>query len=133
MALYILVNIGSGNRLLLDGTKPLPENVDLSSVRSRDIHLRAISQPSTERTQQAGQTDGRTDGQTDGYSDINHWKYLEDIGLETFLSKISLKSPRGQWVKFVYYEVHDSELLSADVQGPASVHVASSPNKYSCG
>ena len=47
MALQILVNTDSGNGLLPDGTKPLPEYMiydDLSSVRSRDNHLRAISQ-----------------------------------------------------------------------------------------
>ena len=38
------VNIGSGNGLLPDGTKPLPKfiNVDLSSVKSSDNHPRAI-------------------------------------------------------------------------------------------
>ena len=35
-----LVNIGSGNGLLLDGTKPLPEPI---SVGYSDIHRRAIS------------------------------------------------------------------------------------------
>ena len=45
MATKIWVNIGSGNGLLPDGTKPLPEpNVDLSSVKSSGIHLRAILQ-----------------------------------------------------------------------------------------
>ena len=35
----------SGNGLLPDGTKPLPEpNVDWWSVKSSDIHIRAISQ-----------------------------------------------------------------------------------------
>ena len=44
MATEIWVNIGSGNGLLPDGTKPLPEpNVDISSVRSSGIRLRAIS------------------------------------------------------------------------------------------
>ena len=40
------LNIGSGNGMLPDGTKPLPEpmNVDLSSVRLSDIHLWAILQ-----------------------------------------------------------------------------------------
>ena len=46
----IWVNTGSSNGLLPDGTKPLPEpidwltNVDWSSVKSSDNHLRAISQ-----------------------------------------------------------------------------------------
>ena len=44
MATEIWVNIGSGNGLLPDGTKPLPEPVDWSSVKSSDIHIRAISQ-----------------------------------------------------------------------------------------
>ena len=47
MATEIWVNIGSGNGLLPDGTKPLPEvrtNVDLPSVRSIGIHLSTISQ-----------------------------------------------------------------------------------------
>ena len=45
MTTEIWVNIGSGNGLLPDGTKPLPEpNVDLSSIRSSGIHLRAILQ-----------------------------------------------------------------------------------------
>ena len=40
MAKEIWVKIGSGNSLLPYGTKPLPKaNVDLSSVRSSDIHL----------------------------------------------------------------------------------------------
>ena len=43
MATEIWVNIGSGNGLSPDGTKPLPEpNVDWSSVKSSDIHPRAI-------------------------------------------------------------------------------------------
>ena len=43
MATWNWVNIGSGNGLLPDGTKPLPEPVDLSLVRNIDINLRAIS------------------------------------------------------------------------------------------
>ena len=43
-ALDILVNTGSGNGLLPDGTKPLPEPMLIYHVRSRDIRLRAISQ-----------------------------------------------------------------------------------------
>ena len=43
MATEIWVNIGSGNDLLPDGTKPLPEPM-LSKSKSRDIHIRAISQ-----------------------------------------------------------------------------------------
>ena len=51
MATEIWVNIGSGNGLVPSGNKPLHwTNVDLSSVRSSDIHLsassREISQPS---------------------------------------------------------------------------------------
>ena len=41
MAAEIWVDIGSGNGLLPDGTKPLPE--PMSSVRSKDIHLEEIS------------------------------------------------------------------------------------------
>ena len=41
MATEIWVNIGSGNGLLPDGTWT---NVDWSSVKSSDIHIRAISQ-----------------------------------------------------------------------------------------
>ena len=51
MATQIWVNMGSGNGLLPDGTKPLPEpmlNVNLSSVRSSDIYLRASSQDITQ-------------------------------------------------------------------------------------
>ena len=45
MATEIWVNIGSGNGLLPDGTKPLPEqNVDLPSVRSIGIYLSTILQ-----------------------------------------------------------------------------------------
>ena len=44
MMTEIWVNIGSGNGLLPDGTKPLPEPMlDLSSVRCHGIHLRALS------------------------------------------------------------------------------------------
>ena len=39
------VNIGSGNGLLPGATKPITwTNIDLSSVRSSDNNLRAISQ-----------------------------------------------------------------------------------------
>ena len=47
MAAEIWGNIDSGNGLLPDGTKPLPEvrtNVDLPSVRSIGIHLSTILQ-----------------------------------------------------------------------------------------
>ena len=44
MATEIWVNIGSGNGLLPDGAKPLPDHVDWSSRKSSDIHIRAISQ-----------------------------------------------------------------------------------------
>ena len=47
MATEIWVNIGLGNGLLPDGTKPLPEPMLIdhdSSVKSNDIHIRAISQ-----------------------------------------------------------------------------------------
>ena len=45
-AIYNLVNIGSGNTLSLDNTKPLPEPMltHRASVSSCDIHLRTISQ-----------------------------------------------------------------------------------------
>ena len=51
MAIEIWVNIGSANGLLPDGTKPLPEPMltdDWSSVRSSDIHTRAISEEVTQ-------------------------------------------------------------------------------------
>ena len=45
MATEIWVNIGSGNGLLPDGTQVITwANVDWSSVKSSDIHIRAISQ-----------------------------------------------------------------------------------------
>ena len=43
MAAGIYVNIGSGNGLLPDGTKNNWTIVDLSTLRSSDVHLRAIS------------------------------------------------------------------------------------------
>ena len=43
MATEIWVNIGSGNGFLPDGTKLLPD-IDWSSVKFSDIHIRAISQ-----------------------------------------------------------------------------------------
>ena len=43
MATEIWVNIGSGNGLLPDGIKPLPEPM-LTDYQSSDIHIRAISQ-----------------------------------------------------------------------------------------
>ena len=45
MATKIWVNIGSGNGLLPDGTKPLPEAMlTWSSLKSSDIHIRTILQ-----------------------------------------------------------------------------------------
>ena len=45
MATEIWVNIGSGNGLLPDGTKPLLKpDVDWSLAKSSDIHIRTISQ-----------------------------------------------------------------------------------------
>ena len=45
MATEIQVNIGSGNGLLPDGTKPLPEPMLTDHhLKSSDIHSRAISQ-----------------------------------------------------------------------------------------
>ena len=38
------MSIGSGNGLLSDSTKPLPETVDLSSLSSSGFHPRAVSQ-----------------------------------------------------------------------------------------
>ena len=59
MGRQIWVNNGSGNGLMPDGTKPLHvTNVDLSSVRSSDIHLRTSSQEITQPS--------------------NHWNYLEN-------------------------------------------------------
>ena len=44
MVTEIWVNTGSGNGLLPDGIKSLPEQMlDLSSVKSSDIHLMATS------------------------------------------------------------------------------------------
>ena len=76
MATENWVNIGSGNGLLPNGTKPLPEPMlDLSSVSSSDILLRAINI-------------------TAGISATNHRNWLQK-----YSSKISLNSPRPQWVK----------------------------------
>ena len=45
MVTKIWVKIGSGNGLLPDGTKPLPEPMLTdASVKASDIHIRAISQ-----------------------------------------------------------------------------------------
>ena len=44
MVTEIWVNIGSGNGLLPDGTKPLPEPVFTDHVKSNDIHIGKISQ-----------------------------------------------------------------------------------------
>ena len=45
MTTEIWVNFGSGNGLLPDGTKPLPEPMLTNHQRSpNDIHIRAISQ-----------------------------------------------------------------------------------------
>ena len=45
MVSEIWVNIGSNNGLLPDGTKPLPKPMfEWSSVKSTNIHIRAISQ-----------------------------------------------------------------------------------------
>ena len=44
MVTEIWVNIGSGNGLLPDGTKPLPDAMDFSLVKCFGIHLRAVSQ-----------------------------------------------------------------------------------------
>ena len=43
MATEIWVNIGSGNGLVPDGTKPLPESM-LTVMKSNDIYQRVISQ-----------------------------------------------------------------------------------------
>ena len=43
MVTQIWVNIGSGNGLVPDGTKPLPEPI-LTLVRFYGIHIREISQ-----------------------------------------------------------------------------------------
>ena len=47
MATEIWVNIGLGNGLLPDGTKPLPEPM-LTDHQSSDIHMRAVSQEMSE-------------------------------------------------------------------------------------
>ena len=45
MATEIWINTGSGNGLLPDCTKPLPESMLTdSSMKSSDIHIKAISQ-----------------------------------------------------------------------------------------
>ena len=48
MVTEIWVNIGSDNGLVPNGTKTLPEPI--STVRSSDIHLRAISQEITQKS-----------------------------------------------------------------------------------
>ena len=76
MATQNWVNIGSGNGLLTDNTKQTPELIlDLSSVMFSDNHLRAIS----------------------------YWGMpypsITKFSLKNYSSKISFKSPNGQWVK----------------------------------
>ena len=44
MAAEIWVNIDSGNGLLPDSTKPLPEPMLTDQLTSSDIHVREISQ-----------------------------------------------------------------------------------------
>ena len=44
MLTQVCVNIGSGNGLVPDGTKPLPETMLTSHPKYSSIHLRAISQ-----------------------------------------------------------------------------------------
>ena len=77
MTFEILVNIGSGNGFLLpDGTKPLPEPM-LTIISkalwhsSRDIIIRKFEA-------------------TNQYSKI-----------ENYIFKITLRSPRGQWVNLI--------------------------------
>ena len=69
MTTYNWVNIGSGNGLLLDGTCT---DIDLSSVRSSDIHLRALSY---------------------GYLKIKEWNKTENWFFE-----IASRTSRDQWV-----------------------------------
>ena len=74
MATKIWVNIGSGNGLLPDGTKPLPEPsnvVDFPSVKSSDIHIREISQEMPQPS-------------------------ITKNLFENYISKILFKFPRGQ-------------------------------------
>ena len=70
----IMVNIGSGNGLLPDGTKPLPEPM-------LTYHLSEVQWQSPE---------GNLTRDT---SAISCWKQLEN-----YLDKMSSKSPRVQWV-----------------------------------
>ena len=74
MTTEIWVNIGSGNGLLPDGTKPLPEPM-LTHYQSK-----VQRHPSRHSFRRISLT-------------INHWN-----NFEFFLSKFSFKSPRGQWV-----------------------------------
>ena len=73
----------SGNGLLPDGTKPLPE-----------------AMLTYHHTVQRHSSEGNF---TINTSAINHWNYLEN-----YLSKISFKSPRGQWVKTQVYHPQQS-------------------------
>ena len=74
MATEIWVNIGSGNGLLPDGTKPLPEPMLTDHQWSpSDIHIRAILQEMPQRHQSLNSI----------------WK----LYIQTFI-----KFPRGQWV-----------------------------------
>ena len=83
MATEIWVNIGSGNRLLPDGTKPLPEPMLTYHQRhSFEVNF------------------------TIDTSAINHWNYLE-----TYLSKIPFKSPRGQWDSLHVDSLHKETLM----------------------
>ena len=74
MVTEIWVNIGSGNGLLSDSTKPLPELMfDWPSVKSSDIHIRAISQEMPQPS-------------------------ITKIHVKNYISKTSFEFPRGQWV-----------------------------------
>ena len=75
MATEIWVNIGSGNDLLPDGTKPLPEPMLTWLIISKlEWHS----------------SRGKFTRDTPA---INHWNYLENK-----VPKISFKFPRGKWV-----------------------------------
>ena len=83
MATWNLVNVGSGNGLLPDGTKLLlePALTYPKSVRFRGIHLRALL-----------------------WEDLK--KHMSKPKLKIAFLKISSRFPKGQWVKYELYVYH---------------------------
>ena len=86
----------SGNGLLSDGTKPLPKPMLTDHQWSpSDIHIRAISQEM-------------------------HQPSVTQNPFENYISKLSLKFPRGQWVNACWYTCNltsQSTVSSAEFLG----------------